>query len=76
MGKVALYAIIFFGGAIALIQLGIGAEIVIATFEIAFGAAALALSLAFALGGRDAAADYLKKQPGAKKGPRRLTQKE
>ena len=61
LGKASLYAIIFFSGAIALIQLGIGAEIVAAAFIIAFGAVALALALAFGLGGREMAAKYLKK---------------
>lgn len=61
LGKIALYAIVFFSGAIALIQLGIGEEIVVSAFGIAFGAAALALALAFGLGGRDVAGDYLKR---------------
>jgi len=61
LGKVTFYAIIFFSGAIALIQLGIGEEIVAAAFGIVFGAAALALALAFGLGGKDVAADHLKK---------------
>jgi len=61
LGKIALYAIVFFSGAIALIQLGIGEEIVGSAFGIAFGAAALALALAFGLGGRDVAGDYLKR---------------
>ena len=59
LGKVSLYAIIFFSGAIALNQLGIGAEIVAAAFIIAYGAVALAL--AFGMGGREMAAKYLKK---------------
>jgi hypothetical protein len=49
--------------------LGIGAEIISAAFEIAFGAIALALALAFGLGGKEAAADYLKRQIEAKKVP-------
>jgi hypothetical protein len=61
LGKLALYAIVFFSGAIALIQLGIGEEIVTAAFGIALGATALALALAFGLGGREVAADYLKR---------------
>jgi hypothetical protein len=61
LGAIALYAIVFFSGAIAFIQLGIGEEIVTAAFGIAFGAAALALAIAFGLGGRDVAADYLKR---------------
>lgn len=61
LGKVALYAIAFFAVSVALIQLGIGQEIVSAAFIIAFGALALALALAFGLGGRDVAAGYLKR---------------
>jgi hypothetical protein len=61
LGQLSLYAIVFFSGAIALIQLGIGEEIVTAAFGIAFGATALALALAFGLGGREMAAEYLKR---------------
>jgi len=61
MGKLALYAIVVFSVAIALNQLDIGEDIVAAAFIIAFGAFALALALAFGLGGRDAAAEYLKR---------------
>jgi len=61
LGKVSFYAIIFFSGAIALIQLGVGEEIVASAFGIVFGAAALALALAFGLGGKDVAAEHLKK---------------
>ncbi|MGD2124631.1 MAG: hypothetical protein PVG99_01035 [Desulfobacteraceae bacterium] len=61
LGKAAFYAIIFFSSAIALIQLGVGEEIVTSAFGIVFGAAALALALAFGLGGRDVAGSYLKK---------------
>ncbi|MFC1816432.1 hypothetical protein ACFL0M_10965 [Thermodesulfobacteriota bacterium] len=64
LAKTALYAVTFFAGAIALVQLGIGAEVVAASFEIAFGAAALALALAFGLGGKDVAAGYLQKWLG------------
>lgn len=69
MGKIALYAIVIFSVAIALDQLDIGEEIVAAAFIIAFGAFALALALAFGLGGRDAAADYLKRWLEEKKSP-------
>ena len=61
LSKSALYAIVFFSGTIALIQLGIGEEVVAAAFEIAFGALALALALAFGLGGKTVAAGYLQK---------------
>jgi hypothetical protein len=69
LGKLSLYAIVFFSAAIALIQLGIGEEVVVSAFELAFGAAALALALAFGLGGRDVAAEYLKRWLGEKKAP-------
>jgi hypothetical protein len=61
LGTIALYAIVFFSAAIAMIQLGIGEEIITAAFGIAFGAAALALAIAFGLGGREVAAEYLKR---------------
>ena len=61
LGKTAFVSIIFFSAAIALVQLGIGAEVVSAAFVIAFGAAALAAGLAFGLGGKELAADYLKR---------------
>ena len=61
LGKTALYAIVVFSGAVALIQLGIGEEIVTSAFSLAFGAIALAFGLAFGLGGKDVASDYLKK---------------
>jgi hypothetical protein len=61
LGKMALYAIVVFSSAIALIQLGIGKEIVSSAFGLAFGALALAFGLAFGLGGRDVASNYLKK---------------
>jgi len=69
LGKLALYAVVFFSAAIALIQLGIGEEIVASAFGLIFGAAALALALAFGLGGRDVAADYLKRWLAEKKTP-------
>jgi hypothetical protein len=69
LGKLALYAIVFFSGAIALIQLGIGEEVVASAFGLVFGAAALALALAFGLGGRDVAAEYLKRWLEEKKTP-------
>jgi hypothetical protein len=69
LGKISLYAIVVFVAAIALIQLGIGEEIVVSAFGLVFGAAALALALAFGLGGRDVAADYLKRWLQEKKAP-------
>jgi len=69
LGKISLYAIVVFVSAIALIQLGIGEEIVASAFGLVFGAVALALALAFGLGGRDVAADYLKRWLAEKKAP-------
>lgn len=69
LGKISLYAIVIFVSAIALIQLGIGEEIVVSAFGLVFGAAALALALAFGLGGRDVAANYLKNWLAEKKTP-------
>lgn len=60
LSKAALFAIIFFAAAIALIQLGIGEEIVASAFGIVLGATALALALAFGLGGKTAAEELLK----------------
>jgi hypothetical protein len=74
MGKLALYALVLFSVAIALDQLGVGEEIVGAAFMITFGAVALALALAFGLGGRDAAADYLKRWLQEKKPPAKRQQ--
>lgn len=67
LGKVALYAVMVFASSIALIQLGIGREVVAFTFEIILGSVALALALAFGLGGREMAAEHLKKWLETKK---------
>jgi len=64
LGNVALYSIVLFAATIALVQLGISPEVVASAFVIAFGAIALALALAFGLGGKDTAAAYLKKWLG------------
>jgi hypothetical protein len=69
LGKLSLYAIVIFAAAIALIQLGIGEEIVVSAFGLVVGAAALALAIAFGLGGRDVAAVYLKRWLEEKKSP-------
>jgi hypothetical protein len=46
----------------ALEQLGIGRETIVIAFAIVFGGVILALSLAFGLGGRDIAKEYLEKK--------------
>jgi hypothetical protein len=67
LGKASLYAVVFFAVSIALIQLGIGEEVVASAFIILFGASALALALAFGLGGREVAGEYLNKWLNQKK---------
>jgi hypothetical protein len=69
LGKITLYAIIFFAVSIALIQLDIGEEIVVSAFGLVFGALALAFGLAFGLGGKEVAAEYLKRWLEEKKTP-------
>ncbi len=48
--------------AMVLTQLGIGREVVIATFSIAFGGMVLALAIAFGLGGKDLAREFLERR--------------
>ena len=67
LSKVAFYGIMVFASSIALIQLGIGKDVIESTFEILLGAVALAPALAFGLGGREVAAEYLKKWLETKK---------
>ncbi|MDD5723631.1 MAG: hypothetical protein PHY29_07835 [Syntrophales bacterium] len=59
--NITLYSIVLFAVTAALVQLGIAPEIVTSAFVIGFGAIALALALAFGLGGKELAAAYLKK---------------
>ena len=61
LGRTCLYSVVVFSAAIALIQLGIGEEIVASAFRLLLGAVALAFGLAFGLGGKEVAANYLKK---------------
>ncbi|HWD34783.1 MAG TPA: hypothetical protein VG840_01395 [Casimicrobiaceae bacterium] len=60
MGRLALYAIMTFAIMIALDQLGLG-DIIRETFLVLVGAIALALALAFGLGGQKRAADLLER---------------
>jgi hypothetical protein len=60
MGRLALYAIMTFAIMIALDQLGLG-DIIRETFLVLVGAVALALALAFGLGGQRRAADLLER---------------
>jgi hypothetical protein len=46
----------------ALEQLGIGKETIVIAFAVMFGGAVLALALAFGLGGKDIAKEYIEKK--------------
>lgn len=59
LGIAARYAVILFAGAMALVHLGIGEEVVWTAFLLTYGAVALGLALAFGLGGREIAARKL-----------------
>lgn len=56
----ARVAILIFAGAMALRQIGVAADIVNLTFGLLLGALAVALAIAFGLGGRDVAAEQLR----------------
>ena len=60
LGSISKWAILIFAGTISLKQLGIAPLLVTTTFNIFFGGLCLALALAFGLGGKEMAAEYLK----------------
>jgi len=62
IGKAVKLTVFLFAATIALEQLGIGRETVIIAFAIIFGGIVLALAIAFGLGGRDLAREYLEKK--------------
>jgi hypothetical protein len=61
LGSVAQYAIIIYAVFAALTQLGIAVELTAPTFLIVLGAVALALAIAFGIGGREVARDIVEK---------------
>lgn len=61
IGKIAQYAIVVFVISVSLTQLNVGEEIIANAFLIIFGSLCLALALAFGLGGREWAANIIKK---------------
>lgn len=61
LGTMARYALIIFTAAVALQELGIGAELVRSAFNIIFGAVAFAFALAFGLGCKDLVRDWVVK---------------
>jgi hypothetical protein len=62
LSKSVRTVILMFAAVMALEQLGIARSTVIATFTIVFGGIVLALALAFGLGGRGLAAEFLEKR--------------
>lgn len=62
VGRGVKLAIFLFSLSIALEQLGIGKDTVIISFSIIFGGIVFALSIAFGLGGKDIARDYIEKR--------------
>jgi hypothetical protein len=59
IAEIARWAVVVFVIAVSLEQLSIGGQVLVSSFQIAFGALCLALALAFGLGGRDWAARVL-----------------
>lgn len=62
IGKFVKFTVFILSGTMALEQLGIGRGTIIIAFAIIFGGVVLALALAFGLGGRDIAKEYLEKK--------------
>jgi len=62
LGSVARIAVMVFVMAMALQQVGVAPELIRTAFAILFGAACLALALAFGLGGREVAAEIVRKE--------------
>lgn len=62
IGRFVKLTIFLLAATMALEQLGIGRETIIIAFAIVFGGIVLALSIAFGLGGRDIAKEYLEKK--------------
>lgn len=62
IGKFVKFTVFILSLTMALEQLGIGKETVIIAFTVVFGGVVLAISVAFGLGGRDLAKDYLEKK--------------
>jgi hypothetical protein len=61
ISTITYWAMIFLIGAIALQQLSLGGQLLIAAFEIAFGGLCLALAIAFGLAGKEWATQILEK---------------
>jgi hypothetical protein len=62
IGKFVQFTVFFLSVAMAFEQLGIGQETVLLAFGIIYGGVVLALAIAFGLGGRDTAKEYIEKR--------------
>jgi hypothetical protein len=62
IGKFVQFTVFFISIAMALEQLGIGKETVLLTFAIIYGGVVFALALAFGIGGKETAREYLEKR--------------
>lgn len=69
LSTISEYAIQIFVVFVALEQLNIGTQLLTTAFAIGFGAVALALAIAFGLGGKDWAADILQRFSNKQKKP-------
>lgn len=70
LGQAARIAILIFAGAMALQQMGVAPDIVNLAFGLLLGAVAVAIALAFGLGGRDIAAEQIREWIAFLKQPR------
>lgn len=61
LASIARYAVLVYAVFAAITQLGIAVELMVPTFLILLGAIALALAIAFGIGGREVARDILEK---------------
>lgn len=66
LGKFVKFTVFIMAATMALELLGIGEITVMIAFAIVFGGVVLAISIAFGLGGKDAAKDYIEKMRGKK----------
>jgi len=62
IGKFTRFAVFLLAATMALEQLGVGKDTVVAAFIIIFGGLVLAAAIAIGLGGKDIAREYLEKR--------------
>jgi hypothetical protein len=64
VGRLVKLGVFILAATMALEQLGIGKETIIVSYAIVFGGIVLALAIAFGLGGRDAAREFIERKLG------------